>query len=152
VAERTRTETEARSPSTESASAPARVRTRLARLGSRSSANPVLDPLLRIVRDTHPKADVAMIQSAYSIAERMHATQQRKSGDPYITHPLAVATILAELGMTPPTLCAALLHDTIEDTSYTLAEVTADFGAEVAQLVDGVTKLDKVKYGDSVQA
>ena len=152
MAERTRTETEARSPSTESASAPARVRTRLARLGSRSSANPVLDPLLRIVRDTHPKADVAMIQSAYSIAERMHATQQRKSGDPYITHPLAVATILAELGMTPPTLCAALLHDTIEDTSYTLAEVTADFGAEVAQLVDGVTKLDKVKYGDSAQA
>ena len=76
----------------------------------------------------------------------------RKSGDPYITHPLAVATILAELGMNSETICAALLHDTVEDTHYTLAELRADFGDDVAALVDGVTKLDKVKYGEAAQA
>ena len=76
----------------------------------------------------------------------------RKSGDPYITHPLAVTTILADIGMTESTLVASLLHDTVEDTPYTLDQVRADFGDEVAQLVDGVTKLDKVKYGDSAQA
>jgi GTP pyrophosphokinase len=76
----------------------------------------------------------------------------RKSGDPYITHPLAVTTILADIGMTEPTLVAALLHDTVEDTAYTLDALRGDFGDEVALLVDGVTKLDKVKYGDSAQA
>ena len=76
----------------------------------------------------------------------------RKSGDPYITHPLAVTTILADIGMTEPTLVAALLHDTVEDTPYTLEELRKDFGDEVALLVDGVTKLDKVSYGDSAQA
>ena len=81
-----------------------------------------------------------------------HAGQVRKSGDPFITHPLAVATILAELGMNSETLCAALLHDTIEDTDYTLAELRREFGDDVATLVDGVTKLDKVKYGEAAQA
>ena len=83
---------------------------------------------------------------------RLHAEQKRKSGDPYITHPLAVTTILAGIGMTEPTLVAALLHDTVEDTPYTLDECRRDFGDEVAQLVDGVTKLDKVVYGDSANA
>jgi GTP pyrophosphokinase len=82
----------------------------------------------------------------------MHREQKRKSGEPYITHPLAVTTILAELGMTEPTLVAALLHDTVEDTPYTLADVRREFGEEVAQLVDGVTKLDKVKYGENAEA
>ena len=68
---------------------------------------------------THPKADLRMIERAYDVAEHHHRGQLRKSGDPYITHPLAVDQILAELGMTPPTLCAALLHDTVEDTAYT---------------------------------
>ena len=137
----------------DTAPASARVRSRLARIGGKtSSQNPVLDPLLRVYREIHPKGDVASIQKAYDIAERMHAGQTRKSGDPYITHPLAVATILAELGMTAPTLCAALLHDTVEDTSYTLAQLKAEFGDEVVHLVDGVTKLDKVKYGDSTQS
>ncbi|MET0448299.1 MAG: bifunctional (p)ppGpp synthetase/guanosine-3',5'-bis(diphosphate) 3'-pyrophosphohydrolase, partial [Aeromicrobium sp.] len=99
-----------------------------------------------------PKADVRVLQDAYDVAETQHRGQLRKSGDPYITHPLAVATILAELGMTVPTLCAALLHDTVEDTPYTLEQLTADFGDEVRHLVDGVTKLDKVKYGDSAQS
>ncbi|QBR94302.1 RelA/SpoT family protein [Nocardioides euryhalodurans] len=129
------------------------MRSRLARMGTRSQPqNPVLEPLFRAVRTNHPKADLALLERAYLTAERLHATQTRKSGDPYITHPLAVTTILADMGMTEPTLVAALLHDTVEDTPYTLAELTSDFGEEVALLVDGVTKLDKVKYGDSAQA
>ncbi|GAB3954269.1 GTP pyrophosphokinase [Kribbella albertanoniae] len=134
--------------------APARVRARLARLGGTRHPNraPMLEPLFRVVRATHPKADLAMIERAYRTAEKYHTGQLRKSGDAYITHPLAVATILAELGMTAPTLCAALLHDTVEDTPYTVAELTKDFGQEIAMLVDGVTKLDKVKYGESAQA
>jgi GTP pyrophosphokinase len=131
-----------------------RVRARLARLaGQRTSVvNPVLEPLFRSVRQTHPKADLKIIERAYETAEECHRGQLRKSGEPYITHPLAVATILAELGMEPPTLCAALLHDTVEDTDYTLETVRADFGEEIAGLVDGVTKLDKVTYGDAAQA
>jgi guanosine-3',5'-bis(diphosphate) 3'-pyrophosphohydrolase len=129
------------------------VRARLARLGTRSQpGNPVLEPLFRAVRANHPKADLALIERAYLTAERLHATQMRRSGDPYITHPLAVTTILADIGMTEPTLVAALLHDTVEDTPYTLDELRADFGDEVALLVDGVTKLDKVRYGDSAQS
>ena len=131
-----------------------RMRARLARIGTRSSntGNPVLDPLFRVVRANHPKADLALIERAYVTAERLHDTQMRKSGDPYITHPLAVTTILAEIGMTEPTLVASLLHDTVEDTPYSLDELRREFGDEVAVLVDGVTKLDKVKYGDAAQA
>ncbi|MGN6300261.1 MAG: RelA/SpoT family protein, partial [Angustibacter sp.] len=130
-----------------------RVRARLHRLGGqRSPGNPVLEPLLRAVRTSHPKADVALIERAYATAERAHEGQRRKSGDPYITHPLAVATILAELGMPEATLAAALLHDTVEDTDYTLDRLRADFGDEIAMLVDGVTKLDKVTYGEAAQA
>lgn len=137
----------------DTAPASARVRSRLSRIGGKTqTGQAVLEPLLKIYRVTHPKGDVASIQKAYVIAERMHAGQARKSGDPYITHPLAVATILAELGMTAPTLCAALLHDTVEDTPYTLEELRADFGDEVVHLVDGVTKLDKVKYGATAQS
>ncbi|HEU0128015.1 MAG TPA: bifunctional (p)ppGpp synthetase/guanosine-3',5'-bis(diphosphate) 3'-pyrophosphohydrolase, partial [Pseudonocardiaceae bacterium] len=137
----------------EALSAPApRMRTRLARLGRTTSSEPVLEPLFRVVRNTHPRADLAAVERAYRIAEFHHRGQTRKSGDPFITHPLAVTTILAELGMTPPTLCAALLHDTVEDTAYGLKQLTEDFGPEVAQLVDGVTKLDRLKYGDSAQA
>jgi GTP diphosphokinase / guanosine-3',5'-bis(diphosphate) 3'-diphosphatase len=132
----------------------AAVRRRLARLGTTRSGgiNPVLEPLIKTVRLNHPKADIRPIERAYEFAARLHKGQDRKSGDPYITHPLAVATILAELGMNTETLCAALLHDTIEDTEYTLEEMRRDFGDEIAALVDGVTKLDKVKYGDAAQA
>ena len=104
------------------------------------------------VRANHPKADLSIIERAYAVAERAHDGQMRKSGDAYITHPLAVTTILAELGMTPPTLAAALLHDTVEDTAYGLDELRTDFGDEIAMLVDGVTKLDKVTYGEAAQA
>ncbi|HVX54482.1 MAG TPA: bifunctional (p)ppGpp synthetase/guanosine-3',5'-bis(diphosphate) 3'-pyrophosphohydrolase [Nocardioides sp.] len=129
------------------------MRARLARMGTRNNpGNPMLEPLFRAVRANHPKADLALLERAYLLAERLHEGQMRKSGDPYITHPLAVTTILAELGMTEPTLVAALLHDTVEDTPYTLEELRRDFGDEVAVMVDGVTKLDKVQYGDSAQA
>lgn len=131
-----------------------RTRARLARLTGRGPGNhsPILEPLLRVVRANNPREDFELIQRAYSVAERAHEGQRRKSGDPYITHPVAVATILAELGMSGSTLAAALLHDTVEDTPYTLEALTADFGPEVAMLVDGVTKLDKVTFGDAAQS
>ncbi len=132
---------------------PVGLRARIARFGNRSaSTSPVLEPLLRSVRANHPKSDTAVLERAYEVAERAHRGQRRKSGDPYITHPVAVATILAELGMTVPTLAAALLHDTVEDTDYGLDALRKEFGDEVAMLVDGVTKLDKVAYGDAAQA
>lgn len=130
-----------------------RVRSRLPRFGSRSlPALPALEPVLAAARANHPKADLTAVEQAYVVAEREHRGQVRKSGDPYITHPVAVATILAELGMTPSTLVAALLHDTVEDTEYSLDQLRREFGPEVAMLVDGVTKLDKVTYGDAAQA
>jgi GTP diphosphokinase / guanosine-3',5'-bis(diphosphate) 3'-diphosphatase len=146
-------EVAAQTPSTP-ASSSARVRARLARFGGAraTTVNPVLEPLLQTVRATHPRADLAVIERAYEVAETAHRGQLRKSGDAYITHPLAVTTILAELGMTPATLAAALLHDTVEDTAYGLGQLEKDFGREVAMLVDGVTKLDKVTYGDAAQA
>ncbi|GAB3871258.1 RelA/SpoT family protein [Terrabacter terrigena] len=134
-------------------STPSRVRARFARFGAaRPAGNPVLEPLMTAVRQNHPKADLSVIERAYAVAEHAHDGQMRKSGDAYITHPLAVTTILAELGMTPPTLAAALLHDTVEDTAYGLDELRRDFGDEIAMLVDGVTKLDKVTYGEAAQA
>ncbi|MEX2289918.1 MAG: bifunctional (p)ppGpp synthetase/guanosine-3',5'-bis(diphosphate) 3'-pyrophosphohydrolase [Mycobacteriales bacterium] len=131
-----------------------RVRARLARLTAAKASGipPVLEPLSRTVRVTHPKADLRAVVRAYEVAEQCHEGQQRRSGDPYITHPLAVTTILAELGMDTTTLVAALLHDTVEDTRYTLDGVRRDFGDDVAHLVDGVTKLDKVKFGDAAEA
>ncbi|MEU0219265.1 GTP pyrophosphokinase [Streptomyces sp. NPDC006265] len=134
-----------------------RVRARLARLGVQRANpyNPVLEPLLRIVRSNDPKIETAtlrQIERAYQVAERWHRGQKRKSGDPYITHPLAVTTILAELGMDPATLMAGLLHDTVEDTEYGLDDLRRDFGDIVTLLVDGVTKLDKVKFGEAAQA
>jgi GTP diphosphokinase / guanosine-3',5'-bis(diphosphate) 3'-diphosphatase len=129
-----------------------KMRQRIARLGSSRPQTPALDPLFRIIRANHPKADLGLVERAYRKAERLHNGQMRKSGDAFITHPLAVTTILAELGMTEATLCAALLHDTVEDTDYTLGQLTHEFGEEVALLVDGCTKLDKVKYGESAKS
>ncbi|MBD0696007.1 GTP pyrophosphokinase [Streptomyces sp. CBMA123] len=133
------------------------MRARLARLGGQRSSvlNPVLEPLFRSIRANDPKADPALlrdIERAYAVAEKWHRGQKRKSGDPYITHPLAVATILAELGMDAATLMAGLLHDTVEDTDYGLETLRKDFGDSVALLVDGVTKLDRVKFGEAAQA
>ncbi|GAA2257727.1 HD domain-containing protein [Streptomyces amakusaensis] len=102
-------------------------------------------------RAHHPDADLATLHQAYVLAESSHRGQFRKSGEPYITHPLAVTLILAELGAETTTLTASLLHDTVEDTEVTLDQVTAAFGDEVAYLVDGVTKLEKVDYGAAAE-
>ncbi len=143
--------------SAKSAGSSNRVRARLARLGVQRSNpyNPVLEPLLRIVRSNDPKIETStlrQIEQAYQVAERWHRGQKRKSGDPYITHPLAVTTILAELGMDTATLMAGLLNDTVEDTEYGLEDLRRDFGDAVTLLVDGVTKLDRVKFGEAAQA
>jgi GTP pyrophosphokinase len=132
--------------------APSTLRSLVPRIFSRAQPVGALDRLIRTVRLHHPKADIALIERAHAAAERAHEGQQRKSGEPYITHPIAVAQILAELGIGAKTLAAALLHDTVEDTAYTLDLVRHNFGDEVAMLVDGVTKLDKLKYGDTAQA
>ena len=108
--------------------------------------------IVQTVQSFHPKTDVALLERAFDRAAYFHRFQYRKSGEAYISHPLAVTYILADLGMTAPTLVASLLHDTVEDTEYTLEELTKDFGDEVAHLVDGVTKLDKVSYGQASAA
>ncbi len=122
------------------------------RIFSRGSAPGAVDQLVRTVRANYPRADLSVIERAYAVAERAHRGQKRRSGELYITHPIAVAQILADLGVAPVAIAAALLHDTVEDTEYTLDQLTQEFGEEIAMLVDGVTKLDKVKYGDSAQA
>ena len=111
-----------------------------------------INEIVRICKTNHPKADLTIIDRAFETAELAHRGQVRKSGEPYITHPIAVTRILAELGIGPVTLAASLLHDTVEDTDYDLGMLRRDFGDEVAMLVDGVTKLDKVKFGEDAQA
>ena len=122
------------------------------RLFSRSDTGGVLERIKRNLRQHNARVDVAVIDRAYAIAKKAHEGQLRRSGEPYITHPLAVAEILVDLGIGPTTIAAALLHDTVEDTDYTLDDVRRDFGAEVALLVDGVTKLDKIKFGEDAEA
>ncbi|EFE66711.1 kinase/phosphohydrolase [Streptomyces viridosporus ATCC 14672] len=102
-------------------------------------------------RAHHPDADLEPLRRAYLLAESSHRGQMRKSGEPYITHPLAVTLILAELGAETTTLTASLLHDTVEDTDVTLDQVREQFGEEVRYLVDGVTKLEKVDYGAAAE-
>ncbi|CCI53177.1 RelA/SpoT family protein [Nostocoides jenkinsii] len=141
-------------PSTSNTTARGRAFARLEWISRPRAAahDPILDPLISLLRQNHPRADVSILQRAYVVAEEAHRGQMRKSGDPYITHPLAVAMILAELGMTPVTLAAALLHDVVEDTDIPLSDIERDFGAEVAHMVNGVTKLDKVQYGELAAA
>ena len=131
---------------------PSTLRTLLPRLFSKAPTTQGLETLVKTVRKNHPKADSALIERAYKVAEKSHTGQTRRSGEPYITHPLAVSQILADLGIGPVTIAAALLHDTVEDTEYSLDQLRRDFGDEIAMLVDGVTKLDKLKYGDNAQA
>lgn len=122
------------------------------KLFSRAQIPGAIDQVIRTTKANHPRGDMSLIDRAYTAAERAHRGQKRRSGEPYITHPIAVAQILANLGVPPVAVAAALLHDTVEDTEYSLEQLTEDFGDEIAMLVDGVTKLDKVKYGDSAQA
>ena len=112
----------------------------------------LIGPVLAEVRLHHPTVKVEEIECAYEVAKKAHEGQQRKSGERYITHPVAVAGILANLGLDKATIIAALLHDTVEDTSYNLKHLRNEFGDEVANLVDGVTKLDKLAYGENAEA
>lgn len=123
-------------------------------LGCEIGDNPLdpLEPILAMCRQHHPDEDMEILSRAYRRAVLQHSPQRRKSGEPYIIHPLAVAQILADLGMGPIVVAAGLLHDTVEDTDYTLEECRAEFGDTVTGLVDGVTKLSKMEYGDSAQA
>ncbi|KOG47744.1 kinase [Streptomyces virginiae] len=102
-------------------------------------------------RAHHPDADLSILRRAYLLAETSHRGQMRKSGEPYITHPLAVTLILAELGAETTTLTASLLHDTVEDTDVTLDQVRTEFGDEVCFIVDGVTKVEKIDYGAAAE-
>ncbi|MEV4788509.1 HD domain-containing protein [Streptomyces tuirus] len=137
----------------------ARPRIDLRRLGRAALLGPTArgrlpDAISHVVeahRAHHPDADLEPLRHAYVLAESSHRGQMRKSGEPYITHPLAVTLILAELGAETTTLTASLLHDTVEDTDVTLDQVRDQFGEEVRYLVDGVTKLEKVDYGAAAE-
>ena len=123
-------------------------------LGCEISMDPLnpLDPIRKVCEAHHPDEDMGILDRAYRRAVMQHSAQRRKSGEPYIIHPLAVAQILADLGMGPIVVAAGLLHDTVEDTDYTLDECRDEFGDTVAGLVDGVTKLSQLEVGDSAQA
>ncbi len=127
-------------------------RSRLAKITGWKSEQSELETLLKTLKKFHSKDNIELVSKAYEVAKRQHLGQKRLSGLDYITHPVAVATILAEIGMSSETLAAALLHDTVEDTGYSIQKLEEDFGPEVARLVDGVTKLDKVKYGEASTA
>ena len=144
-----------RSPATPAPTpGPRRARSRLSFFSSRSApaVDPLLAPLLETMTAASPKEDLELVRRAYTVAERAHRGQTRRSGDPYITHPVSVATILAELGSPSEVVAAALLHDTVEDTDYSLDRLRSEFGEVIAVMVDGVTKLDKVTYGEAAQA
>ena len=111
-----------------------------------TSPEVLYEELLACVRKYHPSADLSMIEKAYRIAKNAHEGQFRKSGEPYIIHPLCVAIILADLELDKETIVAGLLHDAVEDTIMTTEEIQQEFGAEVALLVDGVTKLGQLSY------
>lgn len=112
----------------------------------------LIDPLLGSLREHYENVDEELVRRAFVVANKAHEGQVRKSGEEYITHPVAVSEILAELGLNTTTVVASLLHDTVEDTPYSLAQLRSDFGDEVANLVDGVTKLDKLTYGPTAEA
>ena len=104
------------------------------------------DDLKKSLVDSGRPYDFAMIDRAYALAEKAHGEQRRRSGEPYICHPLSVAQILVELGMDSESIAAALMHDVAEDTPVTVAEIKQKFGPEVALLVDGVTKMTQIKF------
>lgn len=111
-----------------------------------TSPEVLYEELIKSVRKYHPSADISMIEKAYKVASEAHKDQKRKSGEPYIIHPLCVAIILADLELDKETIVAGLLHDAVEDTWMTYEEVEKEFGSEVALLVDGVTKLGQLSY------
>src|SRR6516165_457557 len=119
--------------------------------GQEQALRELLAPLLAEFEEHRPEGDTEVIVEAARMAQRAHEGQFRRSGEPYITHPVAVATIVAELGLDEQTVAAALLHDAVEDTGLTLADIREQFGDGVAGVVDGVTKLDRLQF-DSKEA
>lgn len=113
-----------------------------------SSFDDGFDKLYEKIKTMYRDDELETVKRAYETAKEHHKNQLRQSGEPYIIHPIAVAGILADLGMDSQSVAAALLHDTVEDTDVTKADIERDFGDEIAQLVDGVTKLAKVPTGD----
>ena len=111
-----------------------------------SSTDDEMAPVLMSFRRRHPKASTALMSKAFETARAAHSQQTRKSGEGYINHPLAVAKIVADIGLDETTVIAALLHDAVEDTDITVADVERDFGPEVAAIVDGVTKLERIQF------
>jgi guanosine-3',5'-bis(diphosphate) 3'-pyrophosphohydrolase len=109
-------------------------------------ARPSVDQLLKLVKSRNSKIDLREVQRAYVFAEAAHRDQRRLSGEDFIEHPVAVATIMADLGMDLTTLQAALLHDTVEDSAFTVEDVETQFGSDVAAIVDGLTKLEKISF------
>src|SRR5438309_3766203 len=105
-----------------------------------------VDALIRAIKSYNPKADLKQLQRAFAFAETSHRGQKRASGEDFIEHPLGVANILADLGMDTTTLVAALLHDVVEDTDLSIEQIEGEFGEQVAQIVDGLTKLDKITF------
>ena len=111
-----------------------------------TSPEELYEELIKDVKRYHPSDDISMIEKAYKIAYEAHKEQKRKSGEPYIIHPLCVSIILADLEMDKETIVAAILHDVVEDTVMDLDELKEEFGQEVALLVDGVTKLTQISW------
>ena len=111
-----------------------------------TSPDVLYDDLIKTIRRYHPSDDISLVEKAYRVAADAHKDQKRKSGEPYIIHPLCVAIILADLEMDKETIVAAILHDVVEDTVMTLDELSKEFGSEVALLVDGVTKLTQLSW------
>ncbi len=114
-----------------------------------ASTEPTVRDILQLLRTYHPHADLNLVQRAFVFAEQHHRPQHRKSGDPYIGHPVAVAHILCGMKLDVASICAALLHDTVEDTPATLDDLKNVFSDEIAELVDGVTKLSKIRFRSS---
>ena len=108
----------------------------------------IVEKIINMVRSYSPNANTDMIDVAYRLAKSAHKGQVRKSGEPYIIHPVQIAYIAAELSMDHVAICAGLLHDVIEDTEYTFDDIAVIFGTSVAEIVDGITKLKKIQYRD----
>ena len=125
---------------------PAKVDVELEAPADFTSPDVLYEDLIKTIRRYHPSDDISMVEKAYRVAAEAHKDQKRKSGEPYIIHPLCVAIILADLEMDKETIVAAILHDVVEDTVMTLDELTKEFGSEVALLVDGVTKLTQLSW------
>ena len=105
-----------------------------------------LQNILDEIQSHHPQADLDLVHRAYVYGSRCHRGQVRKNGDPYIMHPLEVALLVAQLNLDPPSVCAGLLHDTVEDTEAEIEDIRYQFGTEIAQLVESLTKLNKINF------